>query len=162
MSGQPPTCRHSTRRRVGFSLVELVLTMVIIGLVAAMAVPRYADALARYRVEAAANRVVAFLENAQTQAASSSSDVTVWFRVYHNQLEITARATAYDPTLTYQTPLDEEPYFCDIVSANFGGNHYLVFDGYGQPNSGGTATLRVGGLTRTVTLNADTGEATIQ
>ncbi|MEM9417882.1 MAG: prepilin-type N-terminal cleavage/methylation domain-containing protein [Planctomycetota bacterium] len=161
MFGPTPTHRF-TRTRRGFSLVELVLTLVIVGLVAAMAVPRYADALSRYRIDAAANHVVAFLENAQTEAAATSADVTVWFRVFHNQLEVTARATSYDPTLTYQTPLDEDPYFCDLVSANFGGDIYLVFDGYGKPDSGGTATLQVGGLTRTITVNAETGKATIQ
>lgn len=148
--------------RRGFSLIELTLVTVIVGIVAAMAVPRYADALARYRADAAAQRIVVNLERAQTLAQSSSRDVTVWFRVNLEILEITDRAGTYDGELEYQTQLGEDPYHCDLLSADFGGNHYLVFDGYGQPNSGGTATLEVGGLTRTITLDPDTGKASIQ
>ena len=139
-----------------------MLTLIIIGLVAAMAVHRYGEAQARYRADAAAQRVVANLENAQTQAASSSGDITVWFRVYLDIFEITANASADNAELIYQTHLSEDPYFCDITEADFGGNHFVVFDGFGKPNTGGTATLEVGGLTRTITLDPDTGKATLQ
>lgn len=158
----PPQDVFASPVRQGFSLIELTLVTVIVGIVAAMAVPRYADALARYRADAAAQRVVANLERAQTLAQSSSRDVTVWFRVHLDILEITDRAGTYDGELEYQTQLGKDPYHADLVSADFGGNHFLVFGGYGQPNSGGTATLAVGGLTRTVTLDPHTGKVSIQ
>src|SRR5204863_23675 len=59
----------SSRR--AFSLIEITLVLMVMGVLAALAVPRYASALARYRADAAARRIVADLDLARTTARSS-------------------------------------------------------------------------------------------
>ena len=53
--------------------------MAIIVIVAAIATPRYANALTRYRAEAAARRVAADFQLARRTAKSTSSSRTVQF-----------------------------------------------------------------------------------
>lgn len=146
----------------GFSLIELVLTTIIVGLVAAMAVPRYADALSRYRADAAARRIVADIQRAQAHAKATSSNATVRLRVTTDRIEIQELTDLDRGATPYATRLDEDPYLCTLTSASFDGDETLVFDGYGQPDSGGTATLRCGATQRIITVHPQTGEATIQ
>ena len=72
------------RAACGFSLVELVLVMVIIGVVAAIALPRFAQANARQQLEAAANRVASDLEKARHEARASSNLVAISFNTSDN------------------------------------------------------------------------------
>ncbi len=150
------------RTGAGFSLVELTLVTIIIGIVAAMAVPRYADALTRYRADAAAQRIVADLARAQSHAQATSTSATVWLRTAEDEVQILELTALDGGSGTYLTKLNEAPYFADLTNAVTDGDQYLVFDGYGQPDSAGTFILNCGGVQRTITVDATTGEATIQ
>jgi hypothetical protein len=48
------------------------------------------------------------------------------------------------------------------VTADFGGEAQMSFDGYGVPNRGGTLTLRAGSVQRTIAVDATSGRARIQ
>lgn len=150
------------RRGLGFSLVELALVTVIVGIVAAMAVPRYADALSRYQIDAAAQRVVADLAHAREHARASSASTRVWMRTFDNHIQILELPDPEGNRSNYTTELGEEPYSATLTAAQFDGDQILIFDGYGRPDSGGLIILRSGGLVRTITVDATTGEATIQ
>jgi len=133
----------SNSPRRGFSLLELVFVLAIITILSAVAVPKYAAALARYRVDAAAKRVKAELLLARRVARMSGASQVV-------------------DISNYQSILSEPPYQAVIVSADFDGDEEVVFDGYGVPDSGGTATVQVGVTQRTVVVDADTGRSTVQ
>ncbi|MEZ6190759.1 MAG: GspH/FimT family pseudopilin [Phycisphaerales bacterium] len=154
-----PVQGPSARR--GFSLIELVLVMTIISILAAIAVPRYANALARYRADAAARRVVADLDYARHVASARSTSVTVDFKVGPDCILIQGVSDMETPGATWALELDDPPYRADLVSASFTGAK-VIFDGYGVPDSGGTLVMRVGSEVRTVVLNAETGKAAIQ
>jgi hypothetical protein len=62
----------------------------------------------------------------------------------------------------YQVDLAGEPHRITLVSANFGGDPNVMFDTYGAPDSGGTVVVRAGGTDKTITLNPDTGKASVQ
>jgi len=146
----------------GFSLIELVLVTVIVGIVAAIATPRYADALARYRADAAAQRVVADLARAQSHARANSTNTTVWLRTAGDEIRILELTKFNGGQGTYITKLDQDPYFADLTNAMTDGDQFLVFDGYGQPDSAGRFILRCGGVQRIVNVDAATGEATVE
>jgi hypothetical protein len=45
---------------------------------------------------------------------------------------------------------------------DLGGDATLVYDGYGNPDSAGTIVIQLGQYTKRITIDPDTGAATIQ
>ena len=155
----PKPARPRRSPRHGFSLVELVLTTVIIAAVAAVAMPRYASALSRFESAAAARRVIAEVDRARQRARAASRTVTVRFDPDADTVRTLGLAGLDDPQAVAAADLAAGPYHVDLIAANFGGTTNLTFDGYGRPAAGGTVTLTRGGLTRVVTVDAR-GKAT--
>ncbi len=69
--------RGSPASSAGFTLIELVMVLTVVGLVAAIALPRVD--IAQYRISGAAQTVGSTLLAAQRQALSSQHDVVVIF-----------------------------------------------------------------------------------
>lgn len=76
----------STRGRQGFSLVELLFVIVIVGILASIALPRIN--VASYRANSGAQVVASTLSYAQRQAISRQADTRVAFDLPNNQLRI--------------------------------------------------------------------------
>ena len=157
--GKPRTCR---RGRQGFSLLELVMVVAIMAIVAAIAVPRYGQAAARYRIDVAARRIVQDLSLASRQARNAGAPRTVAFNAAGTQYTISGLAALDKAAQGYQVDLLAEPYCSRVDSANFGGDGTVVFNGYGQADSGGQVVLKSGSMTRTITLDAASGKASVQ
>ena len=152
-----PTCH------LAFSLIELVLVMTIISTLAAIAVPRYADALARYRADAAAQRVITDLDYARQLAQSTSISVCVRINANNEQLRLIDIPDPDDPgSLHTTTELWSRPDYAQVNTSDFGGDNKIIFDGFGDPDSGGEATISVGSQMRTIALDVDTGKAVVQ
>jgi prepilin-type N-terminal cleavage/methylation domain-containing protein len=150
------------RSNQGFSLLELVLVLGIIAIFAAIAVPRYGAATSRYRADLAARRIVQDLALAQATAKAKGAAQTVRIRQGADQVVLYDTA-ALDPHMsTYRTYFSDSPYKADITSSVFNGDNYIIYDGWGLPDSGGTAVLEVGSETRTITIDPNTGKATIE
>jgi prepilin-type N-terminal cleavage/methylation domain-containing protein len=146
----------------GFSLLELVLVLAIIATLTAIAAPRYQGSLSRYRADLTARRIFQDLELAQVSAKAKGAALTVRIRQGTDELELFDTAGIDPHENTYCTRLSEPPYRADIATSTFGGDDYIMFDGWGLPDSGGTAVLTVGSETRTITVNAETGKATFE
>ncbi len=150
-----------TNRRRGFTVLELVITILIIGILAAASAPKVAGTLHRYRADAAAQRVKADLELARQRAVSSSAALTVQFVPATNSYSIPGLDDINHPSQAYAIDLGEQPYNAGLLSAALGGDSDVQFDRYGQPDSGGTITVQSGSFQQTVTLDSDTGLASI-
>src|SRR5687767_1140695 len=61
------------------TLVEMVLVVAITALISAIALPRYANSIARYRAESAARRVAADLALAQNSASTTGRPQSIVF-----------------------------------------------------------------------------------
>ncbi len=147
--------------RGGFSILELVLILAIIAVVAAIAAPRYASSLANYRCEAAAQRIIRDLGVARAEARSGSTNITVTFDAANNKYAIAGVASLESSALTAGLTLSDAPYYAQLLNASFGLDEIVTFDGYGVPDTGGTVVVGVGGVTRTIGLDTQTGLADI-
>lgn len=145
----------------GFSLVELIVVMVILSLMASVAVPRFANSLARRRVEFAAARIVSDLRLAQREARLASQTRTVSFDVAAGTYTLLSVADLNHPT-EYVVKLADPPYEATLMSVDCGGDTEIKFDGYGVPDSGGTVVVTSRGHRITITVDATSGRASVQ
>ncbi|MGV8943461.1 pilus assembly FimT family protein [Thermomonas sp.] len=67
--------RRSVSGQVGFTLVELAVTVAVIAIIASIAVPSFRDMLLRSRLTAAANEVSAAMQTAKIQALRTNGKV---------------------------------------------------------------------------------------
>ena len=160
MSRQPT----STTRPAppGFSLLELVLAIAVLGVVAAIAVPRYAAATDRYRARSAAGRVAADLDLARRTARATGTSCAVTFTVASSAYALAGIADFDGRGGDYHVSLAAPPYSARILSADFGGATTVTFNGYGIPDRGGTIRLQVGQVVKTLVFSADSYRTTIQ
>jgi Tfp pilus assembly protein FimT len=150
---------------VAFSLLEMTLVVATIAILAAIAIPRYADAIHRYRVEMAAKRVVADFALARASARASGAGQVVDFSAPADGYTMAGLAAPDGRAGSYVVRLSDEPYKCTISSAAFGnvapGTSSVRFTRYGTPEAGGSVVVSAGGYSRTVALDPVTGSAEV-
>lgn len=65
------------RKQGGFTIIELMVIIAIVGILAAIAVPSLSESLARRRLEGVANELSADLQYTKSQAASINTSVSL-------------------------------------------------------------------------------------
>ncbi len=130
------------------------MVVLIIGILAAVAAPRYLDTLANYRADATVKRIVADLQLAKRRAQQTSTSQTIEFYVVDNRYEITGISDLDRSSKVYEHRLGVDVSEAKLVSASFGGSSTLIFDIYGQPSSPGTIVLNTGSSDLTIELEA--------
>ncbi|MDB5326343.1 MAG: hypothetical protein JWM57_1912 [Phycisphaerales bacterium] len=145
-----------------FSLVELVLMLAIISITAAIGAPRYANSIALYRSQMAAQRIAADLNLARSRARSSSLGQSITFSVASNTYTLPGVTGLSGTASSYSVKLSADPYAGTLLTADFSGSATLTFDRYGQPSAAGTVTVKSGSFTQTVALDGITGLAAVQ
>ena len=148
-------------RLAAFTLVEMAIVVLILGIAAAVAVPRFAEALMRFRADAAANRVKADLEFARRRAKMQSAAQTVEFNASANSYKLSGIPDIDQPDKDYEVEIDQWPYEATIVSVSLGADDNLVFDGFGVPDSAGQIVIEAGGNQVTLDVEATTGHVSI-
>jgi prepilin-type N-terminal cleavage/methylation domain-containing protein len=146
----------------GYSLIELLLVLAIVAMLASIAVPRFAGAITRQRADGLARRVVADLRLAQRHAKRAGIDQTCWFKIAENGYTLVGMLEPDRPTAEYTVRMGDDPYGGTLESFDLGTDDKIVFDMYGVPDSAGSIAIRVGDEYRTITIDPDTGEASIQ
>lgn len=144
--------------RAAFSLLELAVVVAVIGVGAALALPRYADAVARYRCDAAGARVAADLNGARIEALTASRARAVQFVLAEHAY--TVRDPADGLGAGTRVVLRDEPYQATLVRALFGASADVTFGFDGAPSAGGIVMVRVGRFYRSVDLDGASGAAT--
>jgi prepilin-type N-terminal cleavage/methylation domain-containing protein len=162
---QVGTVEPSAGRRRAFSLIELVVVIIITGLLASIALPRFADAQTRYRLRLAGQRLVADLEMAGAAARQAGASRSVVFDTRNNAYSIADMPSFERPGeagSAYAVDLTADPYAVNLYALEFeGDSNTLTFNGYGRADRSGSVILVSGDSSITVSINAANGEVTL-
>lgn len=153
-----PDAQSSERTGVaqrGFTLVELIMTMVIIGILAAVVAPRFFDNNV-FQSRGFSDQVQASLRYAQKVAIAQHRFVCVVFT--SNGITLSTGATTACGT-PLASPSGDPSYVITAPSgvaftalpANFS------FDALGRPNPNAAQTLAIAGAVNPITIEAETG-----
>lgn len=126
-----------SRRRGGFTVIELMAVVVVLAVLLTLAVPAFMDLLARQRLEGAANELSADLQYARSEAVSRQLDVALRTLADGSGYSITAASTP-TPTLIKSVTLPDEVTVTDNTTLTYTGMR-------GIPNetSGGDLSITV-------------------
>ncbi|RME24705.1 MAG: hypothetical protein D6800_08410 [Candidatus Zixiibacteriota bacterium] len=139
--------------QVGITLMELMVTTVIIGLVAGMAVPRFQKAYKRLEFRGNIQHVNSFLRLARSQAISQKERVGVYFdeqSMAMTMFKDRVNPDAYD-FVPGDSVLDVDTLSSDIVYLNIDTqNKAIVFKPNGSAGFSGGGNISILSLTQDV------------
>ena len=161
-----PARRHRVRRGFarGFTLYELVMVLGTVAIISAVALPRYGNAVSRYRAEMAARRLAADLTRVRANARTFGAARAVTFDAAGDWYEMpdTPDPDRAGSALPYRVRLGREPYGADLVSVDLHGAAGLSFDAFGFPNTDADVVIRSGPAVSVVRLAKGTGRAVVE
>ena len=145
----------------GYFLQEVVVTVFVLGIIAAVAIPKYTASLNRYRAQVAAQRLVQDIELARRHARYTSQDVKFFVSFNKNFYSIDPLDSPLRPSSTYQVVF-EGAFLCPIIagllspaSRSTQTDLTITFDRYGVPNSTASIGIACGESSGTVQLSQE-------
>jgi prepilin-type N-terminal cleavage/methylation domain-containing protein len=173
----------------GFTLVEVLIVALMLGIVAVIALPSLSSTLDETRLSATSSEVVTALEFAQMTAATTgrptlvtidaAGDTILVEQLTFSQDILTGGAVLAQGVIEngsfapmqyplkrgtdYNISLENENRFdgVDIIVSAFGADNWVIFNTRGTPSSGGGVKLACGGRQVIVSLDPLTGKVTV-
>lgn len=157
------------RLRSGLTFVELTVSVMIIGILAAIASPIYTNSLLRYRAEVAAQRITKDIEQTQRAARQSNSARTITFTTVDHSYVISGKSSMDHSSQPYKVLVNESPYrvqFSSLVTASLPTSQLasvaITFDRFGMPDQGISVTVSSGTLQKQVDVAPTSGRVSVQ
>jgi MSHA pilin protein MshC len=139
------------RSSAGFTLIELVMVIVIVGILAAVAIPRF-QAFNTIKLNSAVKKIVSDIRYTQSMAVSSHDMYGMTFDTAAERYEVRRirdNSFAKDPFSRQDFVVNfiTDPLYrgMDISSANFGGLNQLRFDWNATPLNSNNVSLAAEG-----------------
>lgn len=154
--------RPEGRALLGFSLVEVVLVLVIMVVIAAIAIPRYAAAEARYRLEGAARRIQSDVSLMRDACRADGQTRTATFDAAGSTYYITSAGSGLLAGKgKYTVVFSEPPYKASMELPAKAASMTFDVDGRGEIVGSGMVTLAVGSDTIVVTISSTVSVSSI-
>jgi prepilin-type N-terminal cleavage/methylation domain-containing protein len=141
-------CARSLARQDGFTLVEVMIVVAIIGLAATIAMPNFTRMYIDYQARVTASEITRYLVLARTRAMTSNQTLAVQIVLLNGGIQITTTNQAGAPALQ---PNRIEAVQMTTLTFNNGGipnGGVVQFNSYGLRTSvpgTGVQTIQVGG-----------------
>lgn len=144
------------RKNSGFTMVELIMTMVIIGIIAAIAAPRFFDNDV-FQSRGFADQVQASLRYAQKVAIAQHRFVCAAFA--SGSITLTINTTASCPGGSLASPTGDASYVINAPSGiTFSSTPTdFYFDALGKPSFASSQSISIVGATNPITIEVETG-----
>ncbi len=183
------TCLSKLQLSAGFTLIEVGLVVMVMGIIATISLPALNSTLQGNRLRGAADEVVTALEYAQMTAITSGREIQVCIGNSNERIKLmqylsnadfftggdelaendvengTYQVMPYPQKkgLNYDFDFPDIDRFkgVDITISDFNCTQNLIFDVQGAPSKGGSVTLVLGGEQIVVTLDALTGKVSV-
>ena len=167
-----PHCRscNSPADRSGLTLIDLVVTILVIAIGAAVTAPRIGGTLEAYRVCVAADHLVADLNYARRYARLKSTNCTAVFTTTPPSYILTGVPASNRSGGDHTVNFSDLGYGVTFASVDFDGSSDVTFDQFGRPFTAGgtspltdgTVTVQAGAAIATVAVHPATGKASVQ
>ena len=133
------------QRPRGFTLIELIIVIALIGLLALVASTRVQDASLNVRISAAINQITSDLEQVKTLALAHHKNMSLTFNVSTENYSIHKDGTLmtdYPGSNSGIIDLSQGTFTgVDITSTNINGSNVINIDKWGNVLNNGTITL---------------------
>ena len=157
--------RREHHRHHGYSLMEMVIVMLTLGIVAAVAVPRYTASLNRYRTQVAVQRLAQDIELCRRHARFTSQNVTLTVSFGKSFYRISSVDSPLRPGNPYEVIIGDEGTngaICPVVNGVVSSGSRsttpdltITFDRYGNPLQSAEIGIRYGSSTGIVQLSTE-------
>jgi Tfp pilus assembly protein FimT len=148
------TTRPAQRGPRAFSAIELTVTVFVIGVTAAITVPRYQSGMGKYRLENAARRLSTDIESMRQRATLLGAEQTIVFAEDGYKLyKRDGRGNITSELVEYT----QEFYQSTVNWVMLSGNGDLTFNAFGMPVSGVLIRIDCQGKSRVVHVAGATG-----
>ena len=146
----------------GFSLTELIVMIVLIGIFGAMAMTRTSTGMTTIQVQIAIDQITTDIDYSKSMAFARHDTITLVFSTTLEQYTIyngpdgsRSAITDFPNSTNGVISFDQSDFIeVNITSANFGGSSELQFLPLGDPKSGGSIVLN----SKTISVAPVTGQ----
>jgi len=127
-------------------MIEMMIVVVIIGIVATISIPKFADAGSGRRLSAAKRTLISDIESAQIRARATSTVHVVKFYPNENRYIIVEGEDIRREAVILVRDFDDDPYNLGIKRTNLAGDQYAIISVYGDISPGFTVGLLDDGI----------------
>lgn len=138
--------------RTAFTYLELIITVAIVGIIAAIAAPRFARAQDDAALSAAARRVASELTAIRERAIVSRSAASVRFSIGNGQARISGIDTTDLGCAGGEIDIQASPYGAIFQSTKFASDT-VTFNVYGTPAASGDIVIGRGPYQRVISVS---------